>query len=144
MRKSKIPPEEYQTILKGLDLKSISLIESKTKLDETSFNPEIKVDIAETSESEITNNELLIIKRYRLTGIAKDEEKNCIEIIGKFKVVYSIESKREITKDFINLFNQISVEYILWPYFRELVQSMVTRLNLPPLTLPLKKLINQY
>lgn len=144
MRNSKIPPEEYQTVLKGLDLKSISLIESKTKLDETSFNPEIKINIAETLESDIVKNELIIIKRYRLTGIAKEEEKNCIEITGKFKVIYSVKTEKEITKDFVKLFINISVEYILWPYFRELVQSMLARLNLPPLTLPLKKLINQY
>ena len=68
---------------------------------------------------------------------------------GLDKVIYDrimsflIDNNPKLPSGCIKLFTEISVEYVLWPYFRELVQNMVVRIGLPPLTLPLKKLIQK-
>lgn len=43
--------------------------------------------------------------------------------------------------DAVKAFKDGNAIFNCWPYFREFVQSSITRMNLPPLTLPLLRLV---
>ncbi|MCC6476815.1 hypothetical protein IT157_07125 [bacterium] len=76
-------------------------------------------------------------------------------VTSECALVFSLESNREIaleiaatyrtdflsavpfTNDFFDIFKESSLRVIVWPYFRELVQNMMSRMDLPPFVLPI-------
>lgn len=60
-----------------------------------------------------------------------------IEIDGTFLVVYGLPDSGAFSSDEIDAFGRVNGTYNVWPYWREYVQSVTTRMGLPPLALPL-------
>jgi len=134
-----ISPDDYAHILKNINLDSIYLIESKSKLAESSHSKQLDLNIKERNKFEIFDKELHIIYTYRLTAKGEDKEKPFIDLSASYKVQYTIREDVKITKAFFDVFSELSLSLIVWPYFRELTQSLISRMNLPPLTLPMRK-----
>ena len=44
-----------------------------------------------------------------------------------------------MTKDYFAIFARVNLPVNTWPYFREFVHSMISRMGLPPVVLPLVK-----
>ncbi len=67
-----------------------------------------------------------------------------IVIAAAYRAAYRVTSIRPpLTEEEIDEFAQFNVPYTVWPYWRELVQSLTVRMGLPPLTLPLLKPFNR-
>lgn len=64
----------------------------------------------------------------------KDTE-NFLEINALYNVVLS--KSEELSKDFWNIYKKATLPLIVYPYFREFVQNITSRMNIPPLTLPI-------
>jgi preprotein translocase subunit SecB len=60
--------------------------------------------------------------------------KNIIDITAKFIAIY--ESKIEFDDEIFDVFSSTNLMLNLWPYYRELFQSMTLRMGLPPYILP--------
>lgn len=141
MKQPNISPDAYQSILKRIELKDLSIIESKTKLNEEFHAPKLELKINDNSTFETTENEFRVFSRY--TFKAKGEEKSSpfVEMVVKFQLIYDLRDCPEISKDFFDIYEELSLGFIIWPYFREFVQNMLSRMNLPHLTLPMRKAI---
>ena len=59
-------------------------------------------------------------------------------VSGEFTISYYKHSDMIITKEFFDVFKELSLPTIVWPYFREYIQNMVSRTGLPPFVLPAK------
>ena len=59
-------------------------------------------------------------------------------VSGDYSVVYYKQSDVVVTKEFFDVFKELSLSTIVWPYFREYIQNMVSRTGLPPFVLPSK------
>lgn len=44
-----------------------------------------------------------------------------------------------MTPEYFAIYSQVSLPINIWPFFRELVHATTSRMNIPPLTLPLVK-----
>ncbi len=132
----KISPEEYRRILNGIDLKTILLSEIKASIKHELLSEGMKIGIKENSQYTYKDDEFIVTNKYVLT--AKNYDKKIVlKIEGTFIVVF--ESKFEINNDFFEIYKEISLPLNVWPFFRELVNSITSRMNIPPLTLPLLK-----
>jgi preprotein translocase subunit SecB len=138
--KPKISPENYNRIIKSLNLTKIYYTEIHASCEDKELDPHLNLSITEKSSFIQKDKTLEIIYSHNLLGTSKNNEKPSITIKAKYKIVYSINSDAQITKDFMDVFSNLTLGMTVWPYFRELVSSMLSRMNLPPLTLPMKKI----
>ncbi len=58
-----------------------------------------------------------------------------------WEVDYRLAEKYQPTPEAVKAFKDGNAVFNCWPYFREYVQNTITRMNLPPLTVPLLRLL---
>jgi len=137
--KMKISAEEYQKILSGLDLVSISLKESKCYLNtELKLTNEIDISIRSDERFHIKyDDDIHIIQKYSLSGKLKNSKSKLLQIDLTLLIV--LKSEEKFTQEFFNFYKEINLKLYTYPYFREFVNNITARMNIPPLTLPLFK-----
>jgi preprotein translocase subunit SecB len=138
--KPKISPQEYRTILESLELTSVSLIESTSKLKEENISKALAVEVDEKNAFTQNGNTLVIAYNYKLS--AKNEnsaDEPAVLISAKYSIKYKISKELAISKEFMRIFLDLTVSMLLWPYFREYVNNLVYRMGMPTLVLGLKR-----
>ena len=136
--KFKMAPEEYRKILDGITLKNLSLLETNAKIKSNlkSFD-KMNIDIEEEAKFEVNDDEIIITQRYNLTGRPIGKKNAILTISAVFAL--HLESEKEFTEDFFEIYKGLSLPLNTWPFLREFANSMTARMNIPPLTLPLLK-----
>jgi len=138
MNEYKLSPEEYRNILTGIDIVSITMTECSAKLSNLeNMNSESVIKIQKEVDHEVLGSMINIFRTYTLKASSKNLKKSFLTIKAKFKVVLS--SKNEINEEFIKIYSDLSLDLNTWPYFREFAYSTSSRMDIPPLTLPLLK-----
>lgn len=138
-KKPIISPEEYKKILKGLDLISISLKESKAFIN-TDINPPIELSIQIKDEASYKIKDdgfVFIFQKYKIDARKPESKTRFIQIEVVFLV--KVHSEDKFTDDFFDIYKNVSLHLNTWPYLREFVNQTTSRMNIPPLTLPFYK-----
>ena len=138
--KPKISPEEYKKILNSIELELITMTESKTKYQPEYIDNDLDVSIKGKPKFRQIENRLTVNYRFNFKGKSSIKEKPGIEILGVYQIIYTKKDKAEIPENFFEPFSQFIVELMIWTYFREFVQSSISRMNLPTFTLPFKRI----
>lgn len=136
----KISPEDYKKTLEGLELNSIILKEAKCYLNHEIKSPkELNISINSKEDFKIkeADEEVLIFQKYTLDARQKNSKSRFIQIEVTFLV--RLTSKEKFSEDFFNIYKEINLKLNTWPYFREFINNITMRMNVPPLTLPLFK-----
>ena len=135
---NKISPEEYQEILGGLELLNIKLIKLTSALDEEYFDQTMNIKINDDAKFEIKKENLItIINTYNINLKSDNKDKEALKIKIGYEISFSC--KKEFTKEFFEVYKKISLPLNIWPFVRELINSLTSRMNIPPITLPLLK-----
>jgi preprotein translocase subunit SecB len=137
--KPKISPKDYRAILESLELDTLFLVESSTKFKEEYLSETLSLDIIEKYTFEQKSNLLTVFYNYKLSAKAEDQQEPALVLTAKYTVKYSLTKEFNVTRDFMNIFCDLTLGMLLWTYFREFVSNTVYRTGLPPLVLPLKK-----
>lgn len=143
-REYSISPDEYAKILKGLELVKVFLGESCLKGDvrlvETAQadNVPIRIRVNEDASYEVEKSIVNIKYAYDLKATVG--KKRAISITAIFTMVFT--SEEEFTEEFFEVFRNVALPYQIWPFFRELVSSFTSRMDIPKLSLPLRKSVN--
>ncbi len=137
--KPKISPEQYREILKNVRLDSLYLVDLNSKYNEEYVSKSLELDIKEKHSFTQENNKLKIFFNYSIIAKEKQAEKPAMTIKCKYVVKYDVLNEVEITKDFMDIFSELTVSLLLWTYFRELVNNTIYRMGMPPLILPMRR-----
>lgn len=78
----------------------------------------------------------IFVKPHFVVELDYEGSDNYLLIEAEFLVIYSIQSFDDLSEDNIDAFADKNGLYNCWPYWREYVQSMTTRLGVSALTLP--------
>jgi hypothetical protein len=134
----KISSKEYSSVLKGLELKSLYFSGAKFALskENIAIGSIVKIE-SRASFKVLENNSVEVAHSYRLRVINKENKKIGIRIRCDIILLYS--SKETFSELFFEIFKGINLPINTWPYFREYVSSSISRMNVPPLVLPLFK-----
>ncbi len=138
-KKRDISIKDYRDILNTLELDNICLINSSFKLDKDKLSNNVKLVIKESAKSELKDTFLIIRYKSTLKGINEDTQEVGVNVETIHELQYSSTGEKEITQEFIEKFSSYSAPMLVWPYFREFVQSQISKTLLPPLILPLKR-----
>ena len=132
----KMDPEEYGKMLECINLENIFLKDLRTKIDHDLFSENMSVSINSDSTYSLTNSGFIVNDTYKIV-LKNDEKKNALSINCTYCLVFS--SKKQITDEFFEIYKEINLPLSVWPYVRELANSLTSRMYIPPLTLPLYK-----
>ena len=139
-RSAKTTPKRYAQILKRTELLGVYLEScSATYKREIVFAKEgLEVSIRERASYTRQYEEIRINHSFYLTCKYPEMKKDfVIKISATFCLLYTTDP--DFDDDFFDVFKEITLPIVSWPYFREFVQSMTQRMGIPPLTLPLIK-----
>ena len=138
--KPKISPEEYKKTLDNIDVESIYVTDVKAKNDSKYLDKNLQIDIKEKEKFDQEEKGLKVLYTISLKGKSPNFDKPAVEISVTYNIYYYKKKKLQISEDFFEPFSKFILGMMVWTYFREFVQNMIGRMNLPPLTLPLKRL----
>lgn len=134
--------EKYRVFISGLEIEDIRLTSAQYKRLGTPSPeecPEVKVSLTpgktkyrqKDGNLSITQDILFLIEEL------EDEEGKSHKVFElKAQYVLSYSTKTKIDDDLFDLFKKRNIPVNLHPYVRELVQSTMVRVGLPPFTLP--------
>lgn len=139
MAKEQISPEEYSKILKGIDLRTISLNKSKAYYNYELKIPEnLSIKIDDSAEYKTRKNNIVdIFQTYKVDARPPKSKSRYVHIEITF--VVTLLSEFDFNDDFFEVYKEISLKLNTWPYLREFVNQATSRMNIPPLTIPLFK-----
>jgi preprotein translocase subunit SecB len=132
---TKISPETYGKILDGIELDDIALTKLNSSINHDNLSASMKISIKDVSA--FVNDEQGFKVENKYTLLSKTENKIGLKIEAVYLI--SFKSIATIDDDFFDIYKSMSLPLITWPFFRELVNSITSRTNIPPLTLPLIK-----
>jgi len=129
-----------------VDLRSVTLIGCDCKRQqECPAGPNV-FDIKRVSRYEIGDgqNTVGVFISFALhafgEGDEQKEENAFLDIDATFLLLYSIAGTEGLDDEALSGFAYLNGTYNAWPYWREFVQSMTSRMELPPLTIPVFRL----
>lgn len=139
--KNKITPENYSATLTALTLDKVCLTNASLKvLSNIPNGGNVELDFKDKYKFMDEANSVRFVASFTLDG--KTWENGVVNklfaVSGEFTISYYKHSDMIITKEFFDVFKELSLPTIVWPYFREYIQNMVSRTGLPPFVLPAK------
>lgn len=130
--------DAYAAILEDLELTAVEVDElnatvEREALEAARDKPAIRVRIS----SECECNDLFVV-RVRLVTTGTARRKRCLNVTAAYRLTFRYGHPPD--EAFCEVFESVSLPVIVWPFYRQLVQSVTAQMGIPPLTLPLQKL----
>ncbi len=125
-----------------VDLQSVKLLTCDCKQNPNCPTGKKAFDIEKTSQFEVNKEQNIIgvFIRFALNafgeGVEQKKENSFLSIEATFLLLYSIKSMEGLDDGAFCSFAELNGAYNAWPYWREFVQSITSRMELPTLTVP--------
>jgi len=103
--------------------------------------PQVELTTSSKTEELIAGGKLTIFLDLSLRGLKGEEV--WLEIAARIEAQYSLPDDATFTAFQLKSFARANAMLNVWPYWRDFVQSTVQRAALPPLTLPLFRVIHK-
>ena len=72
---------------------------------------------------------------------AGEDEELQAEIRGTFELSYEIPDDESFSSEELEAFGEVNAVFNAWPYWRELVHASLARMSMPPLTVPVFRVV---
>jgi len=139
-KNQKIDPKRYAQIIKGINLAEIYLESANITQKRGNLIKQKALNVAVKDKAFYVQYEkrVNVTHKYYLTAKTPEMEKDfALKVSAVFCITYTTDYHFEA--EFFEIFKDINLPLNSWPYFREFVQNMTQRMNIPPLTLPVVK-----
>jgi hypothetical protein len=105
-------------------------------------NSEVHIDCTVKTEADKKNGGVLVFPTFKLNAFdpKRGVDKPDVYIEATFVLVYRAERIGKLKNENFQAFGNTNGIFNAWPYWREYVQNTVTRMGLPPLTIPVFRL----
>lgn len=139
-QKTKSPLELALTVSDRIELDSIRLMGCKCELLRMVGPGKKAFEIERESDSkmDVSTNRVLVTTSFTLKTFESETDSDNPDIIiqATFLLIYRATTLEGITEEAIKFFGESNGIFNAWPYWREFTQNTITRMNLPPLTMP--------
>lgn len=133
-----INTKDYSNFVSSIELVNLYLNSYTANFYDDNVATELKLEISGKHSHKHVGKFITINNENIISAKGADNE--VISIAATYVLKYQIDENLEVNDEFINKFVETSVSLTIWPYFRELVNSTVSKMGLPPLILPLIKM----
>ncbi len=132
----KLTPKQYREALNFIELRDIYLKQTNCFLHSRDVTESANIEIRdEISDVKLLENVAIIEHQYSIKVKTGDTEN--FELSATFVLKYEL--KKALPDEFYEIYKSVSLPVHSYPFFRELVSSMVSRSGLPKLIMPLRK-----
>lgn len=132
----KLTPQDYNEFLQSLNLVNLYLVESKSKLHSRKASETANVELREkTSDVNVIDDRVAIQHEYWIS--VKCNDNLVMELFAKYALEFELKGK--VPDEFYTIYKNYTLPIQIFPYLRELVHSMTSKMDLPNLILPLRK-----
>jgi len=137
------PLTQIAPLIEAVQIMDIRLVEASVGTSIRSANEAGEVDLtirrsADVKEYNKDASMFWVLVKIKTELIQREPKKGAAVFVNVvFEIKYSLPKELEVSQEQLNTFAKINSVFNAWPYWREFVQSMVARMNLPPLTLPM-------
>ena len=135
-----LSPEEYGEILKELKFNNIYLKKGNFFVDRENFFKNEKIELKLSDEAKFKKKKdgtIDVLHNFKLHAFNIGSDKKLLSIECNFCLNFS--SKKVFSGDFFEIFKDVNLPINSWPFFREFIFNTTSRMNIPPLTIPLIK-----
>jgi preprotein translocase subunit SecB len=132
--------ERYLQFIKGLEIKNLILKSCKAELiaDRVDFTKDGAFNVHdECSYKMRDDNTCVVTLEYQLAAAYAGQKEKVLSVEATYEVTYKVSVP--MTDEMFGVFSKTSLPLNTWPYFREFANSILTRMGLPGLTLPVLK-----
>jgi hypothetical protein len=139
-QRQKVSPKEYREFISGLRLTNIAMKTSRAQriADKVDLTRKIDMSINDHADFRMAAEDQCIISHaYELAMSYTGEKDTLLDVSCTFEV--ALQTGRPMTREYFEVFSKVNLPVNTWPYFREFVHSMIGRMGLPPLILPMVK-----
>jgi hypothetical protein len=133
-------------IASRVEIETVRLLASSVRLEHPNMKAGLGVHLSHSVQSKVSEKgAIMVIPRFIMKGTTDKggTEMTVVSIEATFLLTYSGEKLSEISPEQVAAFGQANGIYNAWPYWREFVQAMTTRMGLPPLVIPVFRLIGK-
>ena len=130
----KMNPKDYSKKLSITKLLSVYLVQSSLEFDRTVEPGAVEVRITDKSDfKNLKDRHTEVHHQYNIQASVKKK------VLFAITMTFCIEllSEESFDKEFFAIFSKASLPSITFPYMREFVGNMTSRMNIPPITIPL-------
>ena len=138
--------KEIAPLIAAVQIRDIRLVEAgvSTSVRSATEAGEIKFEVATSADVKEYNKDegiFWVLAQIKIRLIPVEPEKDAVvSVSAAFEIKYSLPKELRASQKQLNTFARINSVFNAWPYWREFVQNMVARMNLPTLTLPMLRL----
>ncbi|EOU1741768.1 protein-export chaperone SecB [Clostridium perfringens] len=131
----KIDEKKYSDFIKNLEIIDIRLNEVNTKcikyVEEVENHLDVEL-IYECKDVEVkVINEINMYPKFNVKLKSKDEL--CLTLNLKFNIKYSVKDLELFSEEYVQKFIDKNVPINIWPYAREIISSITSRMGYPSL-----------
>jgi hypothetical protein len=128
-------PDEYNRLIRSLKLQDIRMVRGQfSAAKEYEGEVGLRSHITFSGRFQATDSGFVAFHAITFEGRCEENEERIVGIEAEYAVKY--ESDLEIREDLFLPFLYMNLPVQTWPFFREFVQSSVSRLHWPQVTLP--------
>lgn len=133
----------YDKLINDLQFSKIllkDLLVKREYSDESTTNVDVKIDYT-MEQFDRTGDQVIIPANFTVKALDHDRQDIVIfEVSFVYELIYELDNEMDYKDNsLIDYFADNNAPMNAWPYARELVASMTTRMGLPTLNLPLLK-----
>jgi preprotein translocase subunit SecB len=132
-----ISPAQYRDSLTNVELLEIYLVKSTVEINKDLLSADSipSIDIKDKFKFLNGKKETNISVEYKLKAFDKNKKTDILNISAEYTVL--LQTKENLSDEFWEIYQKATLPLIIWPYLREYIQSTTSRMNIPPLTLPM-------
>ncbi|MHB8580960.1 MAG: hypothetical protein ACYDA4_14045 [Ignavibacteriaceae bacterium] len=132
-----ISPVQYRELLSKTQLVEIYIIGFSSRIDKDKLplGDNLSINITDNYNFTFQKDIAKALATFELNVPTTDSNEPILLIKVEYEVLMEI--KENLPSEFWNIYKSVTLPIQIWPYFREFVQNTTSRMNIPPLTLPI-------
>ena len=141
-------PIDYKlaaSVSERVRIETVRLISSNCYQSPAASSGKKRIDIKYTvkTQAERKSGYLFVLPEFKLEAFTAEdsEDQPSVFVEATFVLLYRAETLQGLTKKNFDSFGNSNGVYNAWPYWREFVQNTIARMGLPPLTIPVFRLV---
>jgi len=142
MNKKNVTPDEFNKFVQNIKIQNIVLDKLQVSIDREGLSKKKHGGLPVLLQEEISSP-FIIDESQGIFGVShkvkfrtKVHRKIVMRIDSVFTAIYKVSPPDLLKNDYLEIFASTNPRLHIWPYQRELLQSLTTRMGLPPFVLP--------
>jgi hypothetical protein len=135
--------DRAQLVSKSVQLQAIALKDAKVSSNLNIVDPTPELTLSQNYRAsalvfEGTDDALMVFVELRFEARKKDEEPAApiVELMATYTLAYRLPNARALPHDALQHFAELNGAYNVWPYWRELVQTVCGRVGIGSIVIP--------